>query len=761
MIYGEETERIMKMWYDRPAEYWHEALPVGNGRLGGMIFGGTVHEVISLNEESIWSGKHLDRVNPDARSNLTEVRRLIREGKIQEAQRLAMYALSGVPNSQRAYEPAGEIYINMHHKQEVYGYRRELDLETGMARVSYQSDGVEYFREIFVSCPDQCMVIHLGIGKGAKEGTAFSFDCLLERCRNREDEVSRTEGNTIRFIANTGKDGISFCTAARLKVKDGSVKIIGEHLIAEQVTEAYLYLDVETSIRHKDFTAACLNRIKAAAGRGWENLTDSHIKDFSGLSGRLELHFTLTDKAREGIPTDERLRQFQKGTADTGLVELYFQFGRYLLISSSREGCLPANLQGIWNDQLAPAWDSKFTININTEMNYWIADSGNLSECHLPLFDLLERLKENGKDTALRMYGCRGSVAHHNTDLYADTAPQDHWISSTFWVMGEAWLATHVWEHYLYTADEAFLREHFDVLEQCVLFFYDFLIEGPEGTLVTSPSLSPENTYLTAEGTPGVLCESAVMDTEILTELFGDYISACGVLGLEKERAERARLVMDKFPALKIGKYGQLMEWMQDYEETEPGHRHISHLYGVYPGSSVTWERTPELMKAARVSLERRLANGGGHTGWSRAWIIALWARFKDGRKSYENLKAILSMGTYPNLMDNHPVGEHGHVFQIDGNLGAAAAILEMLAYSRPDRLELLPAVTTETSGGCVRGMGLKSGGNLSMEWENGKVRRLAIIPGRTTELTLCVNGMQEQVKLTAGTVFKREYTNQ
>lgn len=449
MIYGEETERIMKMWYDRPAEYWHEALPVGNGRLGGMIFGRAVHEVISLNEESIWSGKHLDRVNPDALSNLPVVRRLIREGKIQEAQRLSMYALSGVPNSQRAYEPAGEIYINMHHTQEVYGYRRELDLETGTARVSYKSDGVEYFREIFVSCPDQCMVIRLGMGKGAKEGAAFSFDCLLGRCRNRTDEVSRTEGNTILFTANMGKDGISFCTAARLKIKDGSVKIIGEHLIAEQVTEAYLYLDVETSFRHKDFTVACLNRIKAAANQGWENLIDSHIKDFSGLSGRLELHFTLTDKAREGIPTDERLRQVQRGATDMGLLELYFQFGRYLLISSSREGCLPANLQGIWNDQLAPAWDSKFTININTEMNYWIADSGNLPECHLPLFDLLERLKENGRDTALRMYGCRGSVAHHNTDLYADTVPKDHWISSTFWVMGEAWLATHVWEHYL------------------------------------------------------------------------------------------------------------------------------------------------------------------------------------------------------------------------------------------------------------------------------------------------------------------------
>lgn len=749
----------MKMWYEQPAQYWHEALPVGNGRLGGMVYGGAVKETIQLNEDSIWSGKHLDRINPDSLANLPEIRRLIREGEVQKAQRLAMYALSGVPNSQRSYQSAGECYIHMHHGEGVSGYRRELDLETGITRVRYQAEGVEYFREICVSRPDNCILIHLGTGGGASGEKAFSFDCLLDRCHNCSDGVKKADEHTLLLTVDSGKDGISFSTALRIRAVGGRVKMIGEHLIAEQVTEAYLYLDIETSFRQEDYVTACLDKVNAASGKSWKELTDAHIRDFSGLFGKLTLHFEQTDETKEALPTDVRLKQVQKGMTDMGLMELYFQYGRYLLISSSREGSLPANLQGIWNDQLYPVWDSKFTININTEMNYWIAGSGNLPDCHIPLFDLLERIKESGKDTAARMYGCRGSVAHHNTDLYADTAPQDHCITSTFWVMGEAWLATHVWEHYLYTGDEAFLREHFDILEQCVLFFYDFLIENADGTLVTSPSMSPENTYRTEDGTLGVLCESAVMDTEILMELFEDYISACRVLGADEEKVRQAEETMAGFPALKTGKHGQLMEWMEDYEEPEPGHRHISHLYGVYPGSSISWERTPELMNAARISLERRLANGGGHTGWSRAWIIGLWARFREGRKAYENLQAILTMGTYPNLMDNHPLGEHDYVFQIDGNLGASAAVLEMLAYSRPERLELLPAVTDETSGGTLRGMGLRSGGTLSMEWKGGRVVWLTLLPERDVELLLCANGSQECVKLKAGVEFKKEYT--
>ncbi|MDO5422699.1 MAG: glycoside hydrolase family 95 protein [Eubacteriales bacterium] len=743
----------MRLWYAEAAKTWPEALPVGNGRLGGMVFGEPVRETIQLNEDSVWSGKKLDRINPDAQNYLPEIRRLIREGNLAEAQRLAMYALSGTPNSQRAYQTAGECKIEMRGLGNIENYERELDLDEGIARVRFSSEGVTYHREVLASWPENDMVIHLW----TEENKPFSFDCSLERCRNFFDEVKAEGGNRIRFQVHGPEGGISFCAAASVKAEGGTVRTIGEYLVAEQVTDAVIALDVETSFREVDYETAAVKRCAEILEKDMESILDRHRADYQKLFSRLALHFDRADESLEKLPTDVRLKAAQNGATDLGLLETYFQYGRYLLISSSREGSLPANLQGIWNDSLTPPWDSKFTININTEMNYWIAESGNLSECHQPLFAHLERIKESGKETARRMYGCRGSVAHHNTDLYTDTAPQDHYMASTFWVMGEAWLATHVWEHYLYTNDRAFLREHFDILEQCVRFFQDFLIENPDGYLVVSPSLSPENTYRMADGTEGVLCESPTMDVEILDELFRGYIGACRVLNLDQERISRAEEIRKRFPPLKIGKYGQLQEWMEDYDEPEPGHRHISHLYGIYPGSSLTEEKRPKERRAARVSLERRLANGGGHTGWSRAWIIGLWAAFGEGEKAWENLQAILSMGTFPNLMDNHP-WRGGHVFQIDGNLGASAAMLEMLAQCRDGRLSLLPAVTEETGSGTLRGMRLRGGIELSMEWKDGKVERLRLLPdkleGESLELEVNLNGKKEKIVLKAGEEF-------
>lgn len=750
----------MKLWYQNPAKCWSEALPVGNGRMGGMVFGRTEYEMIQLNEDSVWSGKKLDRINPDALENLPKIRALIREGKIGEAQELAMYALSGVPNSQRCYQNAGECYIHMHHTGACREYRRELDLETGIACVQYETAGVTYQREILASHPDGCMVIRLT----TKEKVPFSFDCHLGRSHNFTDEVWKEGSDMVCFQVDGGKDGISFCAAVGVVTEagvDAKYKTVGEHLVIENTQSALLFLDIETSFRHEDYRAAAVECCLGAMKKSWEELKAAHVKDYRSLFSRLELHYDRTDEKREQIPTDIRLAKVQSGKEDMGLMELYFQYARYLLIASSREGSLPANLQGIWCDSLTPIWDSKYTININTEMNYWMAETGNLSECHMPYFEFLGRVCESGKETARRMYGCRGSVAHHNTDIYADTAPQDHCMTSTFWVMGEAWLATHIWEHYQFTQDRRFLEKYFPVLEECVQFFYDFLTERPDGTLVTSPSISPENTYRMEDGTLGVLCESATMDVEILNELFLGYISACTELGKEDERPERARAVMERFPSLKTGKYGQLQEWMEDYDEPEPGHRHISHLYGVYPGTTITKEDTPELMQAALKSLERRLENGGGHTGWSRAWIIALWAAFRDGKKAYENLQAILTMGTYPNLMDNHPVND-GYVFQIDGNFGAAAAMLEMLVKSRPGSVELLPAVTAETGSGSLRGIRIRGGAQLSMRWENGRVCWISIDPDRIADksylVQLHVNGRTEEVKLVRGTVFEKTY---
>lgn len=754
---------LMKLWYQKPAECWSEALPVGNGRYGGMVFGNPQEEVIQINEDSIWSGKKLDRINPDAPKKLKEIRNLIRAGKIEEAQELTLYALSGVPNSQRSYQTAGECYIHMHNIDDITHYYRDLDLEEGIANVQFVSDGITYQREVIASAPAGCMAIHMT----TKERVPFSFDCHLGRKHNFTDEILSEDGKMVRFLVDGGKEGISFCTNLSVDVqpewmtKGGSVEIIGEFLVVKNVTECVLYLDTETSFRYSDYIVAARERCLLAESLGWERFRKQHIEDYQRLYRRMQLHYGQSDIKMEEIPTDVRLKQVQNGMTDMGLLELYFQYGRYLLISSSREGSLPANLQGIWNDSLTPPWESKYTVNINTEMNYWMAETANLSECHLPLFEHLQRICENGKETARRMYGCNGSVCHHNTDIYADTAPQDHCITSAFWVMGEAWLATHIWEHYLFTKDKKFLSENFYVLEQSVLFFYDFLIEGKNGTLVTSPSLSPENTYQMEDRTLGVLCESPTMDTEILLELFHSYIGACQVLGKSKEEISKAEAVKKRFPPLKIGKYGQLLEWMEDYEEPEPGHRHISHLYGLYPGNSISKECTPELFNAAYRTLERRLENGGGHTGWSRAWIIGLWAAFGNGEKAYENLNAILCMGTFPNLMDNHPMLD-GYVFQIDGNFGAAAAMIEMLVKSKENRIELLPAITEKTKSGCLSGVRLRCGAELAMNWEDGKVIALEIYPDKILEekwpVILCVNGTEHHILLERNVKFIDNY---
>ena len=753
----------MKLWYQKPAECWSEALPVGNGRYGGMVFGNPQEEVIQINEDSIWSGKKLDRINPDAPKKLKEIRNLIRAGKIEEAQELTLYALSGVPNSQRSYQTAGECYIHMHNIDDITHCYRDLDLEEGIANVQFVSDGITYQREVIASAPAGCMAIHMT----TKERVPFSFDCHLGRKHNFTDEILSEDGKMVRFLVDGGKEGISFCTNLSVDVqpewmtKGGSVEIIGEFLVVKNVTECVLYLDTETSFRYSDYIVAARERCLLAESLGWERFRKQHIEDYQRLYRRMQLHYGQSDIKMEEIPTDVRLKQVQNGMTDMGLLELYFQYGRYLLISSSREGSLPANLQGIWNDSLTPPWESKYTVNINTEMNYWMAETANLSECHLPLFEHLQRICENGKETARRMYGCNGSVCHHNTDIYADTAPQDHCITSAFWVMGEAWLATHIWEHYLFTKDKKFLSENFYVLEQSVLFFYDFLIEGKNGTLVTSPSLSPENTYQMEDGTLGVLCESPTMDTEILLELFHSYIGACQVLGKSKEEISKAEAVKKRFPPLKIGKYGQLLEWMEDYEEPEPGHRHISHLYGLYPGNSISKECTPELFNAAYRTLKRRLENGGGHTGWSRAWIIGLWAAFGNGEKAYENLNAILCMGTFPNLMDNHPMLD-GYVFQIDGNFGAAAAMIEMLVKSKENRIELLPAITEKTKSGCLSGVRLRCGAELAMNWEDGKVIALEIYPDKILEekwpVILCVNGTEDHILLERNVKFIENY---
>lgn len=732
----------MKLWYEQPAGKWEEALPIGNGRLGAMMCGAVTNETIWLNEDSVWSGKSINRINPDAKENLPKVRNLIREGKIPEAEESAQLTLCGTPNSQRSYEPAGELYICFKETGEVRNYRRELDLDNGVAGVSYEIGKTRYERKMIASYPDQALALHME----AQGPDDLRFVCRLERCHNRLDEVC-ARGDSLWFRVDGG-EGISFLAYLTVRQEGGTSRSIGEYLSVEGAKKATLYLNIVTSFREQAYEEVCRRQLTQAADKGWDNCLADHTAEYRALFGRLAL--TLGKGVeKEEEPTDRRLQAIKEGKEDNGLFALYFQYGRYLLLSSSRGDCLPANLQGIWNHRMMPPWDSKFTININAEMNYWPAESGNLPECHLPYFVHLKRIMENGKQTAERMYGCRGSMAHHNVDLYGDTAPQDICISASIWPMGEAWLATHIYEHYLYTQDKVFLEEYFDVLQANVDFFEDFLIEDEQGRLVTSPSVSPENTYIRDDGIRGCLCEGPSMDIEILQELLQGYIEACEVLEKDSALICRARNIMERLPKLKIGRYGQIREWLEDYEEAEPGHRHISHLYGVYPGSSITWE-TPDLMRAAQITLERRLSFGGGHTGWSRAWIIGLWAKFLDGEKAYDNFRALLADSTFPNLMDNHPMGE-GHVFQIDGNLGAAAAMIEMLVQCRNGYIRLLPALPAQFADGKIEGVLLRGGMKLDMEWEKGKVVWVSLESGFPQKVTVDSNGEKREVPLPEG----------
>lgn len=735
----------LKLWYKQPASRWEEALPVGCGRLGAMVMGGVEREDIYLNEDSIWSGKPIDRINKDAKKYLGEIRSLIRQGRIPEAEKLSLMALSGTPNSERSYETAGNLAIFFDGDDQVTNYRRELDLETGIVTVSYESGGAVYTRQCTSSFDYGVIIYHI-----KAEGGLLNMSMRLERCHNMLDEIIY-DRNEIGLMVSSG-EAYPFAVRAHAETDSGEVISVGEHLVVKNAKEATIFIDIRTGFYEDDYLKAGRENLDRAVKAGWKEISEKNKNEYIKELGKLSL--TFGDKhnvEKRDLPTDQRLDALKRGAEDPDLFATYFMYGRYLLFASSRGNCLPANLQGVWNNSMTPPWDSKYTININAQMNYWIAESGNLSMCHMPFFELLKRVCENGKNTAQKMYGCRGSVAHHNTDIHADTAPQDHWLPSTFWVMGEAWMATHIWEHYLYTEDKKFLSEYFYILEECVTFFEDFLIPGKDGKLVTSPSVSPENVYIMENGVKGCMCESPTMDIEILTELIIDYISAGTVLNIEPQKISCAQDILDRLPKIKIGKHGQIQEWLEDYDEEEPGHRHISHLYGVYPGHSISEDKTPELMKAARKTLERRLSFGGGHTGWSRAWIIGLWAHFCDGDKVYENLRALLCQSTFDNLMDSHPWGPDA-TFQIDGNLGAAAAILEMLVQTSDNKIKLLPALPKEFSSGSVNGVCLKGGYELSMDWNEGRVinwniKRREDLPADYTERELTVDyGDGEQV---------------
>ncbi len=757
-----------RLWYKHPANVWEEALPIGNGRIGAMIFGNLEKDIVQVNEESVWAGRRTNRTNKECLKNLPEIRKLLLSGKIQEAEKLMKLAMSGVPKSMPPYQTLGEMDFRFTYDwgAEVTEYVRSLDLSDAVSCVQYKIGGTEYKREVFASYPADVIVLKYTTSEKRK----LNFTVNLNRCKNIYDGTANIGNDGVYLYGNLGRGGLEYAMMISLKQTDGVSKVIGDHLIVEEASEAELVFAADCSYHYnkaarekalgkyhekavravqvfEEDTEAekqekiyqyCLQymlyenmaeKLAAAKSKTYQQMKEEHIADYQALFGRLELY--LGTDAFEALPTDERLYAVKEGRRDdTGLAALYMDFGRYLLISSSRPGGLPANLQGIWNKELTPSWESKYTININTEMNYWLAEKGNLSECHLPLFDLLHKMLPNGKRVAKEMYGCDGFVAHHNTDLYGDCDVQDYWNPGSYWVMGAAWLCTHIWEHYQYTQDLDFLHKHYILLEEAVKFFADFLIEH-KGYLVTCPSVSPENTYILPDGTEGANLYAVTMDNQILRDLCVYFIEASEVLGKSGGLMGKAIEILQKLIPTQISEGGYIMEWPEDFLEKNMGHRHISHLYGLHPSEQITMDGTPELGKAARVTLERRLQHGGGHTGWSKAWIINHYAKLWDGELAYQNLLELFSKSTYPNMFDAHPP------FQIDGNFGAASGILEMLVQSNSERVVLLPALPKEWPEGILKGIAIKGGATLDIRWENGALLEVMIHAAKDLKLKL------------------------
>ncbi len=720
------AQRSRTLVYRQPATKWLEALPVGNGRLGAMAHGRVHKEVIQLNEETLWTRPVGPRLNPLALGRLGAVRQALLAGEGRRAQFLAELGSFGVPRSQAAYQTLGHLTLLCfgHHEEWAEDYLRTLDLDDGVARLSYRLSGVEHRRELISSAPDQVIAVRLEALPPAGPEQPPPYELGVELWRRFDGRSVARSASELEFRGRAGSNGSRFVAVCRVLPEGGSCEGVGDHLHVTGASALTVLLAAETDFSAEDPAARVMATLDNASALGWAELRARHLEDHRRFLGGFALELEPTRAALEDLPTDARLARIASAGDDLGLLSQYLAFGRYLLAGSSRPGCQPANLQGIWNESFMPAWDSKHTININSEMNYWGAEPAGLPETHLPLFDLLDRMRAHGGEVARVHYGCRGFVAHHNTDLWADCAPLDN-VNCGLWPFGAVWLALHLWEHYAFDPDEEFLaRRAWPLMSEAARFVLDLAVRGGDGRLMLGPSLSPENAYRDERGVRVALTMSASGDVELTSSLFARCLDAAAILGIADELTGELAVALADLPPLRVGRHGQLMEWIEDYEEWEPGHRHYSHLISLYPADGISPRRTPALAAAARASLARRLANFTVAGGWSRAWATALWARLGEGDLAYGQLLHLLRDHTERNLMDSSPPGGTNPLwtFQIDGNLGAVGAACELLVQSHDGGIELLPALPSAWPNGSVRGLRARGGFELDLSWRSGRL---------------------------------------